>query len=129
MEEISQSTNRISADIIDCALKVHRQLGPGLLESVYEAFLKHELEKQGHDVECQKGIAVTYREVTVPLGFRADLIVDEKVIIELKSVESLLPIHQAQLMTYLKVTGLKLGILLNFNAERLKQGIKRIVLT
>ena len=119
--------NELAKTILDCAFKVHKQLGPGLLESVYEAALAYELEKVGLTIEKQKGIPVVYDEIRLELGFRADIIVEEKVIIEIKSIEALQDVHFKQLLTYLKLTNLKLGLLLNFNESLLKNGLKRIV--
>ena len=119
--------NEIAKIVLDCAFKVHKQLGPGLLESVYEAALAYELEQIGLSIERQKGIPVVYDEIRLELGFRADIIVEEKVIIEIKSIEALQDVHFKQLLTYLKLTNLKLGLLINFNESLLKNGLKRIV--
>jgi len=119
--------NDISKIIVDCCFKVHKELGPGLLESVYEEVLSYELIKCGLKIEWQKGIPVFYDDLKMELGFRADIIVENKVIIELKSIETIAPVHTKQLLTYLKLTGLKLGLLINFNEALLKDGIKRIV--
>lgn len=102
--------NELSKIILDCCFKIHKELGPGLLESVYEELLSYELTKHGVKVDRQLGIPVHYEDVKMELGFRADLIVDSKVIIELKSVETVLPVYKKQLLTYLKLTGLKDGI-------------------
>ena len=119
--------NEIAAVIVDAALRIHRTLGPGLLESVYQATLNYELQKRELRVVQQVGLPVYYEEVKLELGFRVDLIVAEKVIIEIKSVESLAPIHRKQLETYLRLTDLRLGLLLNFNVELMKNGIQRVV--
>lgn len=119
--------NDISGIIIDCCIKIHRILGPGLLESVYEEILFYELTKRGLFCTRQQGIPVIYEDKTMELGFRTDIIVENKVIIEIKSVETLAPVHKKQLLTYLKITGLKLGLLINFNEELIKDGINRIV--
>jgi GxxExxY protein len=119
--------NDISRIVVDCCFKIHTTLGPGLLESVYEEVLSHELIKKRLIVERQKGIPVIYENMKMELGFRADLIVENKVIIELKSVDAIAPVHSKQLLTYLKLTGLKLGLLVNFNEALIKDGIKRIV--
>lgn len=119
--------NDISKIIVDCCFKVHTQLGPGLLESVYEEVLAYELMKRGLNVERQKAIPVLYDQIKMELGFRADLIVENKVIIELKSVDTLAPVHSKQLLTYLRLSNLKLGLLVNFNEALIKDGIKRIV--
>lgn len=120
--------NSVSGKIIDCAFRVHSALGPGLLESVYEACLAHELKDKGLSFEQQVLLPIHYRDLTVRDAFRLDFIVENLVVVELKAVDSLQPIHQAQLMTYLKMTGKKLGLLLNFNVPILKQGIKRVIL-
>jgi GxxExxY protein len=119
--------NEVAASVIDAALKVHRTLGPGLLESVYEAALTVELRKRGFVVEVQKEIPAVYEGVELGCGFRADLIVNELVLIELKSVEALKDVFKKQTLTYLRLTGLRLGLLMNFNEVLLKNGLKRIV--
>ena len=121
------SENEISKIIVDCCFKVHTELGPGLLESVYEEVLSYEIIKRGLLLDRQKGIPVVYNEIKMELGFRADIIVENKVIIELKSIDAIAPVHSKQLLTYLKLTGLKLGLLINFNEALIKDGIKRIV--
>ncbi len=119
--------NELSKIIVDCCYKIHVTLGPGLLESVYEEILAYELKK--HDLKYfrQIGIPVIYEDVKMDIGFRADIIVEKKVIIELKSVEYILPVHKKQLLTYLKLSKLKLGLLVNFNVPLIKDGITRIV--
>jgi len=119
--------NELSRIIVDVAFKVHSKLGPGLLESVYEEILYFEFKKLGLNVERQKAIPVIWDELKMELGFRADLIIEDKVIIELKSVEIIAPVHPKQLLTYLKITGIKLGLLINFNEALIKDGITRIV--
>jgi GxxExxY protein len=119
--------NEISKIIVDTAFKIHTQLGPGLLESVYEEILHHELINLGLHVQRQKGIPVVWNNLKMEMGFRADLIVENKVIIEIKSVEILAPVHPKQLLTYLRLTNMKLGLLINFNEPIIKNGIKRIV--
>lgn len=119
--------NRISSIIVNTSLKIHRELGPGLFESVYEEILTYELLKRDLFVERQKVIPVKWDQVIMDQGFRADLIIDRKVIIEIKSIEAVAPVHQKQLLTYLKLTGLKLGLLINFNETLIKNGIQRIV--
>ncbi|HEY5825700.1 MAG TPA: GxxExxY protein [Cyclobacteriaceae bacterium] len=119
--------NELSKIIVDCCFKVHTSLGPGLLESVYEEVLAYELTKREVSFIRQKGIPVFYEEVKLDIGFRADIIVADKVIIEIKSVETIAPVHQKQLLTYLKLTGLKLGLLINFNEALIKNGIQRVV--
>lgn len=118
--------NEISKIIVNTAYQIHYQLGPGLLESVYEEIMYFELSKQGLSVQRQKAIPVIWNGLNMEIGFRADLIVENKVIIELKSVESLAPVHSKQLLTYLKLTGLKLGLLINFNENLIKDAIHRI---
>ena len=119
--------NELSKIIVNSCFHLHKQLGPGLLESIYEEILSYELIKEGLRIERQKAIPVIYDEINMEMGFRADIIVENKVIIELKSVESIAPVHQKQLLTYLKITGLKLGLLINFNVALIKDGIQRIV--
>ena len=119
--------NELSKTIVNIAFQTHNTLGPGLLESVYEEIMYYELRKEGLSVERQKGIPVIWNELKMEIGFRADLIVEKKVIIELKSVEAIAPVHPKQLLTYLKLTGLKLGLLINFNEPLIKNGITRIV--
>ena len=119
--------NQIATLILDAAFKIHRTLGPGLLESVYEATLDFELRKQGLRVIRQIGLPVRYEGIKLELGFRVDLIVGEKVIIEIKSVEALAPVHKKQLLTYLRLMNLHLGLLLNFNVELMRNGIHRVV--
>ena len=120
--------NDLTYIIIGCVYKVHSKLGPGLLESTYEVCLTHELLKEDLIVERQKTLPVIYDAVRLEAGYRIDMLVNYQVILELKSVAEIAPIHQAQLMTYLKLSGLKLGLLLNFNVKDMKQGIKRIIL-
>lgn len=119
--------NEISRIIVDVAYRLHTKLGPGLLESVYEEILYFELTKIGLRVDRQKAIPVIWDDLRMEIGFRADLIIENKVIIEIKSVEIIAPVHPKQLLTYLKITGLKLGLLINFNEALIKDGITRIV--
>ena len=119
--------NEISKIIVDLSYKIHTELGPGLFESVYEEILYYELIEEGLDVKRQTSIPVYWQELKMEIGFKSDLIVEDKVIIEIKSVESLAPVHFKQLLTYLKITKLKLGLLINFNENLLKDGIKRVV--
>ena len=119
--------NEISKIVVDAAIKIHRVLGPGLLESVYEAALAYELETRGCQVKKQQAIPVIYETVQLEIGFRADLIVNDKVIIEVKSIEALAPIHGKQVLTYLRLTDKRLALLINFNVELLKDGLRRIV--
>lgn len=119
--------NQISAPIIDAAMKVHSALGPGLLESAYEGCMLHELRKRGLKVHSQAVFPVVYDTVTIDVGYRIDLLVEDCVMVELKSIDKLVPIHEAQLLTYLKLSGVKLGLLINFNVLHLKDGLKRLV--
>ena len=119
--------NDISQIIIGCAIKVHTALGPGLLESAYEECLYYELVKEGLKVEKQKALPLIYEEIKLEVGYRLDLIVEDKVIIEIKACEGLNDIHLAQVLTYLKLSNVKLGLLINFNVTRVKDGIKRVV--
>lgn len=122
-----EQLNIISGEIVDAAFHIHQSLGPGLLESVYETVLAHELTKRGLRVERQKMIPVEWDGLTIDNGFRADLIVEACVAVELKSVESLAPVHGKQLLTYLRLLDYRLGLLLNFGAPIMKEGIKRVV--
>ncbi|CAD5249171.1 MULTISPECIES: GxxExxY protein [unclassified Imperialibacter] len=119
--------NDISRIIVNKLYEIHSQLGPGLFETVYETILHHELTAEGLKVEKQKAIPVVWKGIKMDQGFRADLIVEDKVIVEIKSIESLADVHKKQLLTYLKLTGLKLGLLVNFNESLIKNGIIRIV--
>ena len=119
--------NERSKVIVDCAFKVHNTLGPGLLETVYRVALSHELRKRGLSAVEERGIPAIYDEVALELGFRADIIVNNKVIIEIKSIEALAPIHSKILLTYLRLSDLRLGLLINFNVELIKDGIRRVV--
>jgi GxxExxY protein len=118
--------NEITGAIVDCAMKVHTALGPGLLESAYEACLKHELRRRGFKVVSQVELPIFYDGVRIDAGYRIDLLVEDTVIVELKAVERLLPIHEAQLLSYLKLSRKRFGLLRNFNVEHLKNGIKRL---
>ena len=119
--------NEIATIIVDSAFKVHTTLGPGLLETVYQAALAYEIEKRGLEIAIERGIPATYEDVRLELGFRADIIVENKVIIEIKSIESLAPVHGKILLTYLRLADLRLGILINFNVALIKDGIRRVV--
>ena len=119
--------NDISYSIRGAAFKIHSVLGPGLLESSYEAVLAYELTKLGHDVKRQTALPLVYEDIQLEIGYRIDLIVDNCVIVEIKSVEALKDVHHKQLLTYLKLSGMKLGLLINFNVPTLKDGIVRIV--
>ena len=119
--------NHIATVVVDAALKIHKILGPGLLESVYQATLSFELQKRGLSVMEQVGFPVLYEGVKLNLGFRVDLLVGDKVVIEIKSVELLSPVHRKQLETYLRLLNMRLGLLINFNVELMKYGIQRVV--
>ncbi len=119
--------NEIAKQAVDAAYKVHTTLGPGLLESVYEIVLAHELRRRGINVARQVPVSIQYEAIVFDEGFRADLIVDDKVIIEVKSVEKVAPVHKKQLLTYLRLTDKRLGLLINFNEELIKSGISRVV--
>jgi GxxExxY protein len=117
----------LSNKVIGCALEVHKHLGPGLLESAYEQCLANELSINDIPFRLQQSIAVEYKGTKLDCGFRADLIIDDALLVELKAVDRLLPIHQAQLLTYLKLSGIALGLLINFNVRSLRNGLKRMV--
>jgi len=119
--------NHVTHGIIGAAMKVHSALGPGLLESAYEACLVHELRKAGFDVKSQVALPVVYDGVHIDLGYRLDLVVNDTVIVELKCVEKILPIHEAQIISYLKLSGRNVGLIINFHVRQLKDGIRRFV--
>ena len=119
--------NEIAKEIVDAAYKIHKILGPGLLESVYETVLAYELEKRGLQVKRQVPIKIRFEDIVFDEGFRADLLVEDKVITELKSVEKIRPVYKKQLLTHLRLSNRKLGLLINFNEELIKNGITRIV--
>jgi GxxExxY protein len=119
--------NEIAAIVVDVAFQMHTKLGPGLLESVYQAVMEYELRKRGLYVERQVPVPVHWDGITLEVGFRADIIAEHKVVIELKSVEEINPVHKKQLLTYLRLTDCRLGLLINFNTELIKHGIYRIV--
>jgi len=119
--------NQLAAIIVDCAFKVHKTLGPGLLENVYQAALAYELRNRGLKIAIERGIPAEYNEVKLEVGFRADIIVENKVIIECKSVEALAPVHGKILLTYLRLADMRLGLLINFNVDLIKDGIRRVV--
>jgi len=122
-----EAINQLTEAIIGAAIEVHRNLGPGLLESTYEACLGFELAERGLNVEAQKPLPVIYKDVHLDAGYRLDLLVEDRVIVEIKAVDNLAPIHQAQLLSYLKLSGCKVGLLINFNVQLLKNGIKRVI--
>jgi GxxExxY protein len=126
--EMQKDINQLTEVVIGCAIEVHRSLGPGLLESAYEICLCRELSLQDLLFECQKPLPLSYKGVNLDCGYRADLIVDGRVLVEVKSVDDLAPIHDAQLLSYLKLSGLKVGLLINFNVRVLTHGIRRKVI-
>ena len=124
MEEI----NRITGAVVDAALKVHSHLGPGLLESAYESCLLHELHKRGIPVRSQVTLAIQYDSVKIDAGYRLDLLVADLVVVEIKAIDKIRPVHEAQLLTYLKLSQLRVGLLLNFNVVHMKNGITRKII-
>ena len=127
LRTVDMLENEVSKLIVNAAYHVHLELGPGLLESVYEEIMYYELQQQGLVVKKQVAIPVKWKGLTMGMGFRADIIVENKVVIELKSVETVAPVHLKQLLTYLKLTNIKLGLLINFNVPLIKDGITRVV--
>ena len=127
-EKISADLDRIATQVVDAAYKIHRQFGPGLLESAYEVCMIHELKKRGLKVESQVMVPLEYEGERIDAGFRLDLLVQGRLIVELKAVENILPVHKAQVITYLKVLKERLALLINFNVPLIKTGIKRIAL-
>lgn len=127
-ETVSPEVNAVGRAVMDAAFNVHRELGPGLLESVYELCLAEELTRAGCSVERQVAIPVRYKDAQFEAGFRLDLLVDRKVVVEIKSIDALASIHTAQVLTYLRFSQLRLGYLINFNTPRLKDGFRRLVL-
>ncbi|BET67511.1 GxxExxY protein [Opitutales bacterium ASA1] len=125
---MNDALNAITERVIGAAIEVHRELGPGLLESTYEAALVYELVLQGLRVERQKEQPVRYKGLMIETGYRIDVLVEDQVVVELKAVDAIVPIYQAQLLTYLKLSSCRVGLLINFNVPLLKQGIKRFVL-
>ncbi|MFO0926957.1 MAG: GxxExxY protein [Gemmataceae bacterium] len=123
---ITEEDERIAHEVIGGAIEVHRELGPGFLEKIYERAMVHELALRGLSVHAQRDILVPYKDILIP-GQQLDLVVDERVVVELKAVDALHAIHEAQLLSYLKATGLRLGLLLNFNVRMMRDGIKRLV--
>ena len=126
MNEVER-LNKLTETIISAAITVHRTLGPGLLESAYEACMVYELAQAGMKIEQQKPLPIVYQDVKLDCGYRLDLMIEGEVIVEIKSTEKLLPIHQAQLLSYLKLSECKVGLLINFNVKVLKDGVKRVV--
>ena len=127
-KSISPELNFLVGEIITLAIKVHRKLGPGLLESSYKECLYYEIVKAGYEAEKEKVLPLIYEEVKLDIGYRIDLLVDHRLILEIKSIEALADIHTAQLLTYLKLSGNRLGLLMNFNVKLLKDGIKRLAI-
>ena len=119
--------NEIAKIIVDAAFQIHKRLGPGLLETVYEVVLAHDLKKRGLKVKRQVPVAIIYDDIKFDEGFRADLLVEEKIIVELKSVEKVSPVHKKQLLTYLRLADKRLGLLINFGSELIRDGISRVV--
>ncbi len=129
LKEVDPETDKVGAEIVEAAFKVHRTLGPGLLENAYEACLAYEINKRGLKIERQAPVPLNYGEVRLDVGFRLDLWVENRVFVEVKAVELIIPIHEAQILTYLKLTENQLGFLINFNIRLLKKGLKRVVLS
>jgi GxxExxY protein len=128
IEPIPPELDRVARQVVDAAHTVHRALGPGLLESVYAVCLVHELTKRGLKVDQQVAVPITYDNTRLDTGLRLDLVVERGLLVELKAVEAVLPLHHAQILTYLKLSGLRLGLLINFNVPMIRDGIKRIAL-
>ena len=126
-QQLSSSVNHITRQIITAAMKIHTVLGPGLLESAYEACLMHELRKAGLRVENQVALPVFYEGEKIDLGYRIDLIVADQVIVEIKCVEAIVPVHKSQLLSYMRLSGRRVGLLINFHVEHLRDGIRRMV--
>ena len=127
-EPISESAERAAREVLDAAFQIHTALGPGLLESVYEACLVHDLVRKEVPVRRQVPVQISYHGLHLEAGLRLDLLVDEQVIVEIKVVERMVPVHEAQILSYLKLAKLRLGLLINFNVVRLKEGIRRFAL-
>jgi GxxExxY protein len=127
-ETTSEEVERVATAVVDSAFKVHSRLGPGLLESAYRAIMIYELRKRGFQVEFEVPVPIVYDEVKLDAGYRLDLLVNRCVIVEVKAVEKPHPVHEAQLLTYLKLTGIRLGFLISFNTKLIKDGLKRMVL-
>ncbi len=127
VREVSQYANALSRKTLDAAMKVHTTLGPGLLESAYEHCLCYELGRQGIKTARQVALPITYEGIHIDAGYRIDILVEQEIIVELKTVETLLPVHQAQLLSYLRLSGKQLGLLINFHVASLRNGIKRMV--
>jgi GxxExxY protein len=122
-----EELNKITEGIIGAAIEVHRNLGPGLLESAYQAALAYELIQRGYKVEQQKPLPLLYKEIKLDAGYRLDSLINDKVVLEIKSSDKIIPIHDAQILSYLRLSGCKVGLLINFNVKLLKNGIKRFI--
>jgi len=122
-----EELNKITEGIIGAAIEVHRNLGPGLLESAYQAALAYELIQRGYKVEQQKPLPLLYKEIKLDAGYRLDSLINDKVVLEIKSSDKIIPIHDAQILSYLRLSGCKVGLLINFNVKLLKNGIKRVI--
>jgi GxxExxY protein len=121
-----EEIERVATILVDCLVKVHRALGPGLLESTYQACLAHQLRSRGIEVRCEVPMPVRYDGIEIEVGYRADMVVQDSILVENKSMQAILPIHEAQLLTYLRLSGRKLGFLVNWNVLLIKDGIKRV---
>jgi GxxExxY protein len=124
---MAMNVNDVSGHVVDAAMKVHSTLGPGLLERPYQICTAHELRKRGLRVRCQLALPIAYEDLYIEVGYRVDMLVEEQVIVELKAVAKILPIHEAQLLSYLKLSRQRVGLLINFHVPRLRDGIKRMV--
>jgi GxxExxY protein len=122
-----EELNKLTEGIIGAAIEVHRNLGPGLLESAYQAALAYELNQRGYKVEQQKPLPMLYKEIKLDAGYRLDFLINDKVILEIKSSDKIIPIHDAQILSYVRLSGCKNGVLINFNVKLLKNGIKRFI--
>ena len=122
-----EELNKLTEGIIGAAIEVHRNLGPGLLESAYQAALAYELIQRGYKVEQQKPLPLLYKEIKLDAGYRLDFLINDKVVLEIKSSDKIIPIHDAQILSYLRLSGCKVGLLINFNVKLLKNGIKRFI--
>jgi len=126
--ELPRRTEELATELVDAAYSVHSELGPGLLESIYERCLCHELSLRGIEFEQQVVLPIAYKDLMIEGGLRLDLIVDRQIIVELKAVEKIITVHRAQILTYMKLAGFRLGFLVNFNVPKIKQGIERLIL-
>ena len=126
-EKTRERLNEISGKIIECSINVHKELGPGMLEGAYEVCLMHELLRAGLKTKSQVTLPIVYQGIRLDAGYRIDLLVEDSVIVELKAIERLLPVHEAQLLSYLRMSDLRLGLLINFNVRLLRDGVRRVV--